>query len=117
MKFPDAVRASEGSKYLLPSTEPIGFFFGCAECSATMPTTTTPTAAPQRNPICHLMRGPASRCRMYSHTARIGMRTCAQYATDRAWGFFSPTFLTEKCQTRINSNPVLKTIRLVAKSR
>ena len=37
IKLPEAVRASDGSKYFLPSTEPAWFFRGCAEWRSTMP--------------------------------------------------------------------------------
>ena len=36
---------------------------GCAECRTTIAATATPMAAPQRRPTCHLIRGPANRCK------------------------------------------------------
>ena len=79
MKLPVDVRAREGKKYRSPETGPATFHWrGSAECKSTMTSANTPATPAHAVPTRHLIRGPASRCRMNSHTTTKGLRTWIQ---------------------------------------
>ena len=76
MKLPVAVRASDGKKYCSPEAGPATFHCrGSCECSTTMTRAKTPATPAHAAPTDHLIRGPASRWRMNSHTTTKGLST------------------------------------------
>ena len=63
MKFPEAVRASDGSNISSPPSGPASFHFrGSCACRTTIARTAATTAPAHPRPTFHFIRGPAKRC-------------------------------------------------------
>jgi hypothetical protein len=87
MKFPVAVRASDGKKYFSPDAGPATFQRrGSWACQTTITTPKATATAATRRPTSQRIRFPARRWSTNNQAATSGVTTCAQYATDRTAG-------------------------------